>query len=108
MVLNSIYQRIDADAQFISELTPKELLELFTRLARAQKELQAMNLLTYGEPTEIVKNTTMAPGGLFETSKDFQTLVRKDPEATALFLKLTARVSILRGKADEDREGKTT
>ena len=105
-VLRSIHRRIEKDVKLIDKFTPTELLDMFARIGKLQKDLQAMNRLTFGEPTEIVlSETPTAPGGLFNTSQDFMLLVRSSNEATDLFSKLNACVSKLRAEADKAREG---
>lgn len=105
-VLRSIHNRLEKDVDLINSFTPTELLDMFARISKLQKDLQAMNCLTFGEPTEIIlTETPTAPGGLFNTSQDFQELVRSDSEATNLFSQLNARISTLRAEADKARAG---
>ncbi len=105
-VLRRIHRRIEKDSEMIDRFTPTELLDLFARIGKLQKDLQQMNRLTFGEPTEIIlSEIPTAEGGLFNTSQDFMLLMRSDNEATDLFSKLNARISALRGEADKAREG---
>lgn len=100
--LRRIAKRLDTDAELIEKFDPKDLMDMFARVAKLQKDLQAINLLTFGEPTEITATAPSAPGGLFSTSQDFMALVRSDSAATELFSKLTARLAILRADAPKE------
>lgn len=98
-VLQAIAKRIDTDALLIKRFDPKDLMDMFTRVAKLQKDLQAMNLLTFGEPTSITaESAPTAPGGLFATSQDFMTIVRSNSKTMELFSQLTAEVSLLRAE----------
>ncbi len=105
-LLKSAYRRIEDDEKLVDKFEPTEFIDMVIRLGKLQKDLQAMNRLTFGEPTEIVlSETPTAPGGLFNTSQDFMLLVRSDNEAADLFSQLNSRVSTLRGEADKARDG---
>lgn len=92
-VWRAIHRRIEKDYQMIDRMKPGELMNLFTSLGKLQKDLQGMNRLTFGEPTEILlTEAPTAPGGLFSEADDFMTVVHADNEATDLFNQLNARV----------------
>ncbi|KKK71673.1 hypothetical protein LCGC14_2911550 [marine sediment metagenome] len=102
-IVRDIYRRLDEDTKFIYQFNRKDLMDLLTRLAKVQVDLQKMNLLIFGQPTEITATAgDSAPGGLFASGDDFSTIVRSSPEATKLLLKLNVLVSKLRAERAAD------
>ncbi len=102
-IVRDIYRRLEKDAKFIDQFSWKDLMDLLTRLAKVQVDLQKMNLLIFGQPTEIIVTAgDSAPGGLFASGDDFSMIVRGSPEATKLLLKLNVLVSKLRAERAAD------
>ncbi len=102
-IVRDIYRRLEKDAKFIDKFNSRELMGILTRLAKVQVDLQKMQLLIFGQPTEITATAAdAAPGGLFASGDDFSTIVRSSPEATKMLLKLNVLVSKLRAERAAD------
>jgi len=101
--IRAIYKRLNKDIELIQRYDFQELLDFAVRLFKVQKDLQAMNLLIFGQPTEITAVVSdSAPGGLFAASDDFGAIVRSSPEASKLMLRLNLLVADIRAERAEN------
>jgi len=101
-VLKVIMRELNQNIDRISKMDGKDLMDMYSKVARLLSELQKVDRLALGEPTEILDHS--GGEGLFNETGDFMKIIRNNEDALELWGKMMRIVNAERAKV---RQGET-